>query len=217
MAEVLGVRPGTVKSRLSRAMVRLRASYLALAMIFIALLLATALVLTPTREAIAHWFGLGTTRIDQVTDARNDVTGLPPLASTIIEATPAQMEDRLGVPLPAIDTTALGAPDMSGIAPGSGVLFAWDDSGTSLRLTSLDADFDLRRKYGSVDTDVEVIEDLGDGAVAVDGPHVLATEGRRYAADRVVLWEDDDIEYRLESDLELDALLVIAHAIDDAN
>lgn len=215
MAEVLGCRPGTVKSRLSRAMVRLRASYMALAAIAIGLLLTTALVVTPTREAIAGWLGIGTTRIERVPDPPE--ADLPPLLSSIEPATADEMTERLGVPLPDVDDTELGTPDVAGYAPFGGVLYGWDDHGTSLRVIAIEQDFEVSTKYGQVDTRVEPVPDLGDGGVLVDAPHVLETEGRRYAAARVILWEDDDLEYRLESDADLDTLLAIAHAIDDAN
>lgn len=217
MAEVLGCRPGTVKSRLSRAMVRLRASYLALAMILVVLLLTTALVVAPAREAIADWLGIGSTRIERVPDARSDPTGLSPLSSSIEPATADEMASLLGVPLPEVAGTSFGPPDATGLAPHGGVLYGWTGSGTSLYLSTMPDDYEIRTKYANLHARIVLVEELGDGAVAIEEPHVLETDGRRYSADTVVLWEDDRVEYRLESDLPLDTLLALAHAIDDAN
>ena len=40
----------------------------------------------------------------------------------------------------------------------------------------------------------------------MEGDHVLTTPSRSVAADRVLLWIDGDLEYRLESDAGLDAM-----------
>ena len=217
MAEVLGCRPGTVKSRLSRAMVRLRSSYLALVAIVVVLMLATALVVAPAREAIAHWLGIGTTRIERDAGPRSDPEDLSPLSAYIRPATADEMTARLGVPLPEVAETSLGPPDATGLAPAGGVLYGWVEGGTSLHVATIAEDFEVRMKYVGFDARVEPVEELGEGAVSVDVPHVLETGGRRYAAGNVVIWEEDDVEYRLESDLGLEALVPIARAIDAAN
>jgi RNA polymerase sigma-70 factor (ECF subfamily) len=217
MSEVLGCRPGTVKSRLSRAMVRLRHSYLALAAIFIGLLLATALVVTPTREAIAHWLGIGETRIERVPGDESDPAGLPTLGESVEPATLDEMTARLGQSLPDVGSSSLGAPDSGGLAPHSGVLFAWDDGGASLWVHTMASDVPEATKYLHLDGRVVRVDDLGEAAVAVEAPHVLETDGRRYAGGTVVIWDVDGVEYRLESDMALSDLLVVAHAIADAN
>jgi hypothetical protein len=50
--------------------------------------------------------------------------------------------------------------------------------------------------------------------VSVAGSHVLATPNRRVAAGSVVLWIDEGIEFRLESDLGVDAMVSIARGVD---
>lgn len=213
MAEVLGVRQGTVKSRLSRAMVRLRRNYLALVAVVVAVLVAATLVVAPAREAVARWLGLGSTRVEQVPvgDDRADPSDLPVLGAGVVPADADALASRLGRPLPPIDGSSLGTPDTAGLAPTRGVLFAWDEGSTTLwvRSTGPDDSPDVT-KYLYMDDRIEVVRGVGDEAVAIDAPHVLTTGGRSYAASRVILWRAGDLEYRLESDLPMRDLVRIA-------
>ena len=47
--------------------------------------------------------------------------------------------------------------------------------------------------------DIEVIDGLGVDALYIDGTHVLQTPHGRLSAGSVLLWIDDDHEYRLEA------------------
>ena len=223
MADVLGCRPGTVKSRLSRAMARLRYRYLALAAaVALAVLLATALVVAPAREAIAGWLGIGTTRIERVPDADADAadpTGLPHVDEAIVAAPDDELVAALeGRPVPAVDGTQLGAPDLAGLAPRTGVLFGWDEARTSLWVqpgAGVGPPAYWRAKLVHRDVPVEPVEGLGDAALLIDEGHVLVTSGRRFGANRVLLWVDAGFEWRLESDLDRADMLTVAQRISD--
>lgn len=224
MADVLGCRPGTVKSRLSRAMARLRHRYLALAAaIAVAVLLATALVVAPAREAIADWLGIGTTRIERVPDAEADAadpTGLPHVDEALVAASDDELAEALdGRPLPDVDGTRLGAPDLVGLAPDTGVLFGWGEGRTTLWVQSgagVEAPEYWRTKLLRMGVPVEVVEGLGDDALLIHDDHVLVSAGRTFDAARVLLWIDGGFEWRLESDLDRAEMLTVAQRISAA-
>ena len=222
MADVLGCRPGTVKSRLSRAMARLRHRYLALAAaVAVAVLLATALVVAPAREAIADWLGIGSTRVERVPEPEADAadpTGLPHVDDALVAASDDELVEALGRPLPDVDGTQLGAPAVVGVAPDGGVLFGWDQGRTTLWVqpgAGDEAPDYWREKLVRMDADVEVVEGLGDDALLIHDDHVLATTGRTFGADRVLLWIDDGLEWRLESDLDGADMRTVAQRISD--
>ena len=54
---------------------------------------------------------------------------------------------------------------------------------------------------------------LGEQAMVIDGGHVLETPARRVAAGRVLLWVEDGLQYRLESDLSMRRMLEIARSV----
>jgi hypothetical protein len=176
--------------------------------------LAVGALVAPVREAVADWLGLGSTRIEQTPDGRSDPAGLPSLDATLVPVTPAAAAAELGQPLPEIDTTLLGAPNLVALAPEGGVIMGWDQGETTLWVRRLGDPADVwMHKLASLDVRIEQVDGLGDAALSVEGDHVLATPDRRLAADTVVLWIDVGLEYRLESDLDLETMLDIARAV----
>ena len=60
---------------------------------------------------------------------------------------------------------------------------------------------------------VEPVEGVGDAALYVEGTHILETPGRKLAARSVLLWVQDGVEYRLESDLSRDEMIDVAKSV----
>jgi hypothetical protein len=180
--------------------------------------LVTGAVVAPVRAAVADWFGIGSTRIERVPPDREDAadpTGLPPVDAGVRPVSRAAAEHELGRPLPRLRHPALGEPDLVAVAPEGGVLLGWDRAATTLWILPTDDPADRRMSKVLDDHDTaEPVAGLGEGAVIVEGDHVLATPDRRVAAGTVVLWIEGGFEYRLESDLGRTALLAAARSLE---
>jgi hypothetical protein len=113
--------------------------------------------------------------------------------------------------LPEVD---LGAPDRIALPPEGGVLLVWNPGPATLWiLPTVDpADIRMRKLLDELDA-VEPVFALGGGAVFVHGDHVLTTPNRTVAADNVLLWRERGVEYRLESDAQLDEILTTARSV----
>jgi hypothetical protein len=173
--------------------------------------------LTPVREALASWFGLGSTEFERVAPDDADPTGLPPLDAGLPTVSRTGAEAVLGRPLPHLDAArfGLGEPDRIALPPEGGVLLGWDRGATSLWVRTTEDPAETRmRKLLNEYAVIKPVADLGAGAVSVAGDHVLNTPNRRVAAGSVILWIDEGIEFRLESDLGVDAMVSIARGVD---
>lgn len=170
-------------------------------------------VVAPVREAVADWLGLGSTRIETgPVDERP--ADLPELTAGLSPVEPGEAAAVLGRPLPEVHHPRLGEPaTLAGPPAEGGVVLAWDGGGMTLWIRSDEPAQPDRIKRGVGADAIEWIDDLGDGAVFVAGDHVLETPVRRVAATSALLWSDDGVEYRLESDLDRDTMLAIARSI----
>jgi hypothetical protein len=182
--------------------------------------LAGGLGTTPVREAVADWFGFGSTGFERVGPDEADPTGLPPIDAGLPTVSRTEAEAVLGRPLPHLDAArfGLGEPERIALPPEGGVLLGWDHAAATLwvRTTEDPAETRMRKLLDDYAT-VRPVADLGEGAVSVVGDHVLATPHRQVAAaGSVVLWIDQGVEFRLESDLGIDAALSIARRVDPA-
>jgi hypothetical protein len=180
-------------------------------------LLVAAAMLNPVQDAfaeIADWLGIGSTRVQRV-ERGADPTGLPPVEAGVPRISAGDALVRLGRPLPA---TPLGPPDLVTAPREGGALLGWNRAATTLWIRPFtdepDAYFD---KLLDLNDTVAAVPDLGTAAVAITGDHVLTTPHRRLAADSVVLWIDDGLEYRLEADAGSPRVVGLARAIDRAN
>jgi hypothetical protein len=192
-----------------------RVSSLAAAVAVLAI--AAGVVIAPVRDAVAdvtNWLQLGSTRIERVDPQRGDPSDLRPIDAGLPPVSEADAAVVLGRPLPTIADPTLAPPDLIAVAPEGGVLLGWDHGSTTLwiRPTADPADLRMAKLLDEIDI-VEPVASLGDGAVFVQGDHVLTTPYRRVAAGTVLLWIDDGLEYRLESDLGLETMLSIARSI----
>jgi hypothetical protein len=171
-------------------------------------------VVAPVREAVASWFGIGSTGVERVDegDGRGDPGDLPFLSTYLAPIDRATAEQELGAQLPVPER--LGPPPVLGTPPEGGVVMAWADGATTLWVQrNRQRPAEMVSKLLTVDDRFERIDDLGEDAAVVEGAHVLETPLRRLAAGTVLIWLDDGFEYRLESDLGVDEMTAIAHEI----
>lgn len=176
--------------------------------------IAVGVLVAPVRDAVADWLGIGSTRVEQVPAREGDPTGLPPLSAGAVPITAADAAARLGRPLPAVTDRAIGRSARFAAPQEGGVLEAWKDGQTTLWVVPDDGEtVPLMKKLVTFVDGVRPVSGLGDQALIVDGPHVLETPTRRLAARRVLLWIDDSLQFRLESDLSPDRMLEIARSV----
>jgi hypothetical protein len=173
-----------------------------------------ALAVAPVRTAVADWLGIGSTRVEHVPEGTDAVGDLPRLATDLPAVDPRDAEAALGKPLPDTGSTGLGPPQRLGLPPEGGVLLSWSAGDTTLWAhTASVRPTDLLRKMLDLGDRVEPVAGLGDNALLISGEHILETPRRRLAAGSVLIWIDDGIEYRLESNLDPTAMIDIARSI----
>ena len=218
MATALDCAPGTVKSRLSRATVRLRLQLTAVVAVVAIVSLAVGLI-APVREAVAGWLGIGSTRVDQA--PADDRRQRPEVGEGLEPATPAEVEDALGAtPVSlGLDASDLGPPELLALAPEGGAILAWSQGAATLWVRPQAGDgvsvgpF-VKRPTGPQRLVVRDVPGLGDQALVIEGDHALDTPGRSLAATTTVLWLDGGRELRLEADVSADRLVGIARSFD---
>lgn len=182
----------------------------------------TILAVAPTRQAVAGWLGIGSTKINVV----------PPTSSPVSDLRSPSAES-LGddVESPADPIPGLGAPDAVRDQPDRGRSYTWEagqslpalgdtDIGVVLSVRPGDGDLFSDVKSVGQDVDVEfVIVEVGDEATVlglwIGGTHELiaGSSAPPVVAERVLLWVADAIEYRLETDLSLAEVLDLAASI----
>ncbi len=196
---------------------RLKVMVAAAAAVVVLVLAGTTL--SPVREAIAdvvEWLDIGSTRIERVDSRTADPSGLAPVTDGLAAVTPAEAEQALGRPLPATAALGLGPPARIATPPEGGALLSWPDGTTLWLLPASDPDDPLIEKLVGDSVAVVPLPALGDGGVIVSGDHVLTTPHRRAAAESVVLWNDDGLQFRLESDRSPEVMLGMARTLTPA-
>jgi hypothetical protein len=204
LADVLDV-PGGERLVIDRPAARHRRRWPLLVAAAIVLLAIGVVAITPARETVARWFGVHIERDD----------GATAHGSFVDDVVAIDVDDaivRAGLAAAALEQTPLGRPDAAGIPPEGGILLAWRDGTTTLWVRPGDDDVVVVKKLigarGS-----EMVADLGDYAVLIEGDHVLATPARRVAAGRVLWWLDDGRQWRLESELDTTTMLAVGRAL----
>lgn len=191
----------------------------------------SVLAVTPAREAIADWFGIGNTQIvpdPPVSEAASgpfdsadaadepiDTAEDPPrndnnLGDEALELDRSEAVEVLGRPIPEIpgrEVRAIGSPPEGGVL----ILFADDDLTLWVRPDAPDEAPVTKQGLGS--GSIDPVDDLGDDAYLLSGEHVLVTPGRTLRAGTVVLWVADGLELRLEGDLADDEMIALARAV----
>ena len=199
--------PGGVTRRPAR-------SALLVAAALAVLVLVAGAVVTPVREAVADWLGIGSTSIEQVRGPAGDPRGLPPLAAEAVPISPAAARGELGRALPVVHDRRLGRATLRALPREGGVLMVWPRGKTTLWVHRDVGDSAIFvKKLYNLQAQVTPIRGLGELAALIDGNHVLETPARRVAAGRVLIWVADGVEYRLESDLSHAAMLEVARSV----
>lgn len=215
LADVLEVPGPSPIERGAPSLRRLRRRRVLAAAAAVLAVIALSVAVPSTRRAMAEWFGLRKMEVRFVGDRAADPDGLPRFADGVAAISVDDALATVGLDGTRLVDVGLGPPEFAGQPPEGGVLVAWDRD-TTLWIRPLrpppDAS-ELVTKQLSVDDAALPIAEIGDGAVYVDGEHVLATPSRRVAADRILWWIDDGTEYRLESDRPLDELVEIAQGL----
>jgi hypothetical protein len=184
---------------------------LLVAALTLAVIAGAVVAIAPARRAVSGWLRIG--RIELDVDRRTDSTGLPSLTDAARPIELSATDGLLGQPMPAVDTSSLGAPTHWWTIPEGGVVVGWPDGETSLWVTSTAGGEELVDKIVAAESDVTELPDLGDGGAAVRGSHVLRTPHRRVAAGGVVIWAVGDLTWRLEGTAELDDLIAVANQL----
>lgn len=171
-------------------------------------------VVAPVREAVADWLGIGSTRIETAPADQDDLAALPDLYADLSPVTPGAASAELGRPLPEVTHPRLGDPSLVATPSEGGVIVAWERGSTTLWIRPHDPSVAPdRRKLASDASAVQPIGELGEQGWFVQGEHELVTPDRRVAAASVVLWIDDGLEYRLESEFGRETMLAIARSV----
>jgi len=212
MAGVLAVRPGTVKSRLSRALERLRADPAARGALLgtVGALLLVAVAVPPTRAALLEVLGLGGgERVVRT-------TAPPPAAGAALSGRPvdaAQASRLLGRPVRSLGpgerflargrtVVAVRGADRLEQRPGGGLVAQKEvGAGTEVRAVS------VAGRPGLLLTGAPFARTLLDGR----GAPLDAT--RRRVPGTVVLWERDGLALRLHTPRDAAGALAVARAV----
>lgn len=167
------------------------------------LVLVAVLAVEPSREALADWFGLGSTSV-----VRTD--GAVAVGSGRLDDDSPEVVAEPEVALTAEHPLLRGSPEILE-PPEGGTIYRWSDGEITL----------WARRVGVSTTKIvlpgEVIESLpevggGEGLwIAVD--HTLVTSERIVGADRVLLWVLGDVELRLEADISQNDAVAIARSV----
>lgn len=196
-----------------------------------------AIFFPSARAAVADLFGIGSTRIeitdqdpvdgahDGAFDGAHDGVGggvvdgpeLPHVAEGLPRVSADEAAGLLGGELPDTSGTTLGPPEAIDRMPEGGVLLAWRDDTVTLWVRATTEPTTgpgiVLRKLIGAGADVESVDGLGTEALIITDAHLLQTPQRRLAAQRVLLWYDDDHEYRFEADLAPADLIAIARGL----
>jgi hypothetical protein len=193
----------------------------------------TVIAVTPARDAVARWFGIGSTQIEIVPttapgqDAAGTSAAEPGEANinTVVGATDvleivqsnADPIPALGLPETAFDGSAGRGRSYVWAATDDLLALPGSDLGLVLSVRLTDGVLDGKRVV--VDVAIEnVLIGSPTGpirAIWIAGSHDYLAAGteRAVTAERVLLWEVDGLQYRLESRLTLDASVELAQLV----
>lgn len=192
----------------------------AVATVIVVVVLAITAI-APARRAVADFLRIGSTRIDRPPAGALPATGapgasLPGLLDGLTRIDRATASARLGRAIPDTAATTVGEPDAiyATTSPDDGIILAWSTSATTLWIHRAPVDNAIiyAKQLGGTNR-VEMLNGIGDSALAITGPHTLRTPDRTIAAGNVVLWIRGGVEYRLEADRPTGDLIALARAM----
>lgn len=177
------------------------------------LALIGALAVAPVREAVAGWFGIGTTSIEVDPSVDGRVDTLPGIEAAAPPIAAAEGRSAVADVLPGLDRSALGAPSGFASMPEGGTLVRWPD-GTTLWVRPADPQLGMlvKKVMGSGES-VSMVDGMGDLAVLIRGDHLLRTPHRTVSATTTLLWLRGPVELRLESDRPAEDLPAIGRTL----
>jgi hypothetical protein len=191
---------------------RSRGARLAVAAVVVLAVLAAALAIEPSREALAHWFGIGSTIIRRV-----PASDLPsaPTRPDLGREEPVPPGD---APLPALgppEARYTQAPDVrSYVWPAGADLPALAGSDLGAVLSVRPSDGVPVTKLVPVGDPAEAVSVGGVPALWIPGDHVLlGSDGTPTKAQRVLLWVVGGRQYRLETNVDRDRALALAATV----
>lgn len=189
------------------------------AAVFILLLAALFVTVPEVRAAV-----LSLLRIGGVTLLRETPTPAPTLdlvptvlmleGRTTLQAARATLPFDIRLPTYPLE---LGSPDQIFVPDDSSAAFVWMDAETiTLVLTIHPVDREMFKYYPWEETATRV---SGDYAAWLTEPHTLFGESgevvmRRIIHDHVLIWYDDEVTYRLETDLPMAEAVKIAESLE---
>jgi hypothetical protein len=196
------------------------------AAVAVVVVLTAVLAITPTRHAVARWFGIGAVRITQTDSTLPTVSESTepsisaPSTSFDLDTVARALPFRVRVPDPAL----AGAPIAATVDPAvpSGLIEIRYDEFTLVELASQTGLPPVVEKLLGPGTTTETVTVEGRPGVWISGaPHQVAsidpngnfTIDTVRRAGNVLLWEDDAVTYRIEGLPSLDAALAIAASL----
>ncbi len=220
LAAIAQLPPVPVEDRRHRVR-RPRRRTWAVAALMLAMASAAVMVVAPARQAVAQWLGIGATRI--VIEPGAGTTR--PVPSTVA---PPSGPPTTGPGDDADAIPSLGLPGSIIDGPGRARTFRWPagdrlppltDGAVGAQLTVRPADGEVVTKLVDPAVEIVFVEIPGRReptmALWIGGEHERsAPGGSPELAQRVLVWVDSGIEYRLEADLDLAAVLALAAEIE---
>lgn len=216
------VKPVLAQLQLGSAPDRARRPQLVFALAAVVLVLVGIVAIAPAREAVANWLGIGATEIQPVEQlelpetSSVDSLGDPPATADGDEIAMPNPIPSLGEPTGVFDDENRGR---SYTWPAADGLSAIANSEIAVVLSVRPADRVLSLKQVFADDEFGEVQfpTFADGRVGfwIGGQHVLVTSGssRPVAANQVLLWVVDDVEFRLETALALPEVMVLAEQV----
>ncbi len=186
-------------------------------------LAAVLLLVEPARSAVADWLGIGATKVEVVppTAPTGDSSDEPlePSAEALGEPSRAAVDPipRLGPPAGVFDGPVARGRSYTWPADEAHPGLGGTGVGLVLSVRSTEGELDAKRVAGDTGVEIVTIEYEGAPTTAlwIDGAHELVAAGatRPVLAERVLLWEADGVQFRLELDGGLAAVRPIAAAV----
>jgi hypothetical protein len=191
---------------------RRRGPRLVVAAAVVVAVLAAVLAFEPSRDALAHWFGIGATVVRRVPATDMPVPRTRPDLGAAVPLRPGD------APLPALGPPVaayLRAPDIRSYAwPPSPDLPALAGSDLGAVLSVRPVGGDPVTKLVPVGDPVEGVSIGGALGLWIPGDHVLlGPDGTPTGAQRVLLWVKGEREYRLETNLDRARAVALAEKV----
>jgi len=181
----------------------------------VAIVAGAILLIPPARTAVADLLGIGTTRIEIDDEGRTNIRSLSSVVEDLNPISLAEATGILSTDPPDLSATSLGDPGAIYRMPEGGVLLAWSAVEATLWIRPRSTDSEaLLTKIVSSGQKIELVDGLGTDALYIDGTHILQTPHRRSSAGSVLLWIDDDHEYRLEANMARADMIDLGRALE---